>query len=83
MQYKNLRIKPVGHGLVLFDGWLPTLDTGVQVSENNTILFRFYEKPTNSNRALDKRTALGENQKVTILTQEVIRRLGNTTKGWM
>ena len=53
----------------------------MQVSENNTILFRFYEKPTNLNRTLDKRTALGENQKVTILTQEVIRRLGNTTEG--
>ena len=53
----------------------------MKISEENTILFRFYEKPSNSNRTVDKRTALGENQKVTILTQEVVRRLGNTIEG--
>ena len=61
-----------------FEGWLPTLDTSIKVSKDNRIIFKFYEKPTNSNRTLDKRTALSENQKVTILAQEVIRRLGNT-----
>ena len=63
------------------DGWLPTLDTAWKVSEDNSVLFKFWEKPTNTNRTLDKRTAMGENQKVTILTQEVIRRLGNTGEG--
>ena len=62
------------------DGWLPTLDTAVKVSPQNKILFRFYEKPTNSNRTLDKRTAMGEDQKIQVLTQEVVRRLGNTTE---
>ena len=62
------------------DGWLPTLDTSIQVSEDNRILFRFYENPTNSNRNLDKRTALCENQKMTILSQEMIRRLAELPK---
>ena len=63
------------------DGWLPTLDTAIRVSEDNKILFKFWEKPTNSNRTLDRRTAMGENQKLQVLTQEVIRRLGNTYEG--
>ena len=63
------------------DGWLPTLDTAIRVSEENKILFKFWEKPTNSNRTLDRRTAMGENQKLQVLTQEVIRRLGNTYEG--
>ena len=60
------------------DGWLPTLDTALRISEDNTVQFKFWEKPTNSRRTVDKRTAFGENQKVQILTQEVIRRMGNT-----
>ena len=63
------------------DGWLPTLDTAWKVSEDNCVLFKFWEKPTNTNRTLNKRTAMGENQKITILTQEVVRRLGNTMEG--
>ena len=63
------------------DSWLPTLDTAIRISEDNRVLFKFWEKPTNSNRTLDRRTAMGENQRVQILTQEVIRRLGNTIEG--
>ena len=63
------------------EGWLPTLDTEIKISPENMILFRYWEKPTNSNRTLDRRTAMGENSKMQILTQEVIRRLGNTCEG--
>ena len=63
------------------DKWLPTLDTALKISKDNQILFKFWEKPTNSRRMVDKRTAMGENQKVQILTQEVIRRLANTKDG--
>ena len=63
------------------EGWLPTLDTELKISEDNEILFRYWEKPTNSNRTLNKRTAMGENSKIQILTQEVVRRLGNTSEG--
>ena len=54
------------------DGWLPTLDTAMRISEDNRVLFRFWEKPTNSGRTVNKRTAFGENQKIQILTQEVL-----------
>ena len=63
------------------DGWLPTLDTAIRISEDNQILFKYWEKPTSSNRTIQMRTALGENQKIQILTQEMIRRLGNTMEG--
>ena len=60
------------------DWWLPTQDCAVRISEDNQILFKFWENTTNSTRVLDKRTAMGENQKVQILTQEFVRRLANT-----
>ena len=50
------------------DGWLPTLDTALRISEDNRVLFRFYKKPTNSSRILDKRTAMGKDKKNQILT---------------
>ena len=62
------------------EGWLPTLDTEMKVSEDNMVLFRYWEKTTKSNRTLNRRTAMGENPKIQILTQEVIRRLGNTSE---
>ena len=63
------------------DGWLATLDTSLKVDHNNQVLFRYWEKPTNTNRVVQKRTAMGENLKVQILTAEVIRRLANTAEG--
>ena len=60
------------------DGWLPTLDMALKVSPENKILFKFWEKPTNTNRTINKRSSMGENMKQQILTQEIIRRLGNT-----
>ena len=63
------------------DGWLATLDTSLKVDQYNQVLFRYWEKPTNTNRVVQKRTAMGENLKVQILTAEVIRRLANTADG--
>ena len=60
------------------DGWLPTLDTALRVTDQNQVAFKFWEKPTNCNRTLHMRTAMGENQKIQILTQEMIRRMANT-----
>ena len=60
------------------DGWLPTLDMALKVSPGNQILFKFWEKPTNTNRTINKRSSMGENMKQQILTQEIVRRLGNT-----
>ena len=52
----------------------------VRINEDNLVLFKFREKPTNNNKVLQKRSHMGENQKMTILTQEVIRRLRNTSE---
>ena len=40
------------------DGWLATLDTSLKVNKNNKVLFRYWEKPTNTNRVVQKRTAM-------------------------
>ena len=61
------------------DGWLPTLDTKLQVTAQNIILYHFYEKPTNPNTVLHLRTAMAEDSKITSLTNEVIRRLLTTS----
>ena len=60
------------------EGWLPTLDTQVRVEGNNMISFKYYEKPTVTNVMVQKRSAMGENSKVQILANEMMRRLGNT-----
>ena len=43
------------------------------------VLFRFWEKPTNTNLVVQQRTAMNENQKTQILTAEMIRRLANSS----
>ena len=50
----------------------------LKVSEDNIVQFKFWEKPTNANRTVQKRTAMSENPKIQILKQEMIRRLSNT-----
>ena len=54
------------------DGWLPTLDVALKISHENQILFKYWEKPTNSNRTIDKRSSMGENMRQQVLTQEII-----------
>ena len=67
--------KEVGEG----DGkWLATLDTEIRVEKDNIIRYRQFEKPTTTNTVLMKRSALEENAKVQILSNELARRLGNT-----
>ena len=36
------------------DGWLPTLDMALKVSPENQILFKYWEKPKNTNRTINK-----------------------------
>ena len=54
------------------------MDTQVRVEGNNMISFKYYEKPTVTNVMVQKRSAMGENSKVQILANEMMRRLGNT-----
>ena len=58
--------------------WLPTLDTQIRVEDNNTISYKFYEKPTTTNTMVPKRSALNENSKLQILANDLIRRLSHT-----
>ena len=59
-------------------GWLPTLDLQVRVEENNLVSFKYYEKPTVTNVMVQKRSAMGENEKVQILSNDMVRRLAST-----
>ena len=62
------------------DGLLPTLDSKLVVSDNNMIIYKFYEKPTNPNTVLHQRTAMAEDSKIRNLTNEVIRRMVTTSE---
>ena len=58
--------------------WLPTLDLQIRVEVTNKISYLYYEKPTTTNVMVQKKTALDENSKHQILSNDLIRRLGNT-----
>ena len=60
------------------DKWLPTLDMKLQVSGSNQVLHDFFEKPTSSNVTVQRRTAIGEDTKIQILSKDLIRRLKNS-----
>ena len=61
--------------------WLPTLDMKVKISNENKILFSYYEKEMAANTVLMERTAMDENQKQQVLAQETVRRMLNTSTG--
>ena len=61
------------------DRWLPTLDTKLRVDGSNQILYDFYEKPTSSNMTVQRRTAMGEDSKMQVLSNDLIRRLMNSS----
>merc|ERR1711973_238211 len=57
---------------------MPLLATEVRVAENNTIDYKFYEKPISSRYVMMRESAMSARVKMNTLTQEVIRRLRNT-----
>ena len=59
-------------------GWLPTLDTNLRVGEQNKIEYKFYEKETTTRRTVQRRTAMEENVKVKIVSNDLVRRLCNS-----
>ena len=61
------------------DGFLPVLDVKVQLSECGNIIYQFFEKPTKHPKVILADSALSWQQKRTILTQEALRRLRNTS----
>ena len=62
------------------DKKLPVLDLKVWLSETDELLHEFYEKPTKNPRTILASSAISWHQKRTILTQESIRRLKNTSE---
>ena len=63
------------------DGWLPTLDVALKVTPENQIAYKFYEKPEGARSTIQFKSAMGENAKHQILSQEMVRRLLNTSQG--
>ena len=58
------------------DGWLPTLDLSLAVDKDTSLVkWRFYEKPTCSQKTVQKRSAMGETTKAQILSNDMVRRL--------
>ena len=62
------------------DGWLPTLDTSLQVDKRNRVMYKFYEKPMCSSVTVQRRTAMGEDSKIQVVSNDLIRRLLNNAE---
>ena len=62
------------------DNKLPVLDVKVCVNSENKILHDFYEKPTRNPKVILASSALSWAQKRSIHTQEILRRLKNTSE---
>ena len=61
-----------------FCGWLPTLDTQIQIGEDNQVYYKYFEKDTCSKRTVQAKTAMNENTKIQILSNDTVRRLLTT-----
>ena len=60
------------------DKWLPTLDTSLRIGSNNTVEYKYFEKPTTTNTTVRKTSAMSENTKLQCLSNDLVRRLMNT-----
>ena len=61
------------------DGMMPILDVKVKIGPKNEVVHDFYEKPTKNQRVVLATSALSWTQKRSIHTQEILRRLKNTS----
>ena len=59
-------------------GKLPTLDTQIWM-EGKKLMYEFYEKPMSAKTVIRRNSALSENTKVASLSQDLIRRMKNTS----
>ena len=62
------------------DNYMPTLDLKCRLTSENKVVFQFYEKETTSRYCVMAKSAMGDQSKIAILTQEVNRRLLNTSE---
>ena len=75
--YGNLKVE-MEHAEQFEDRTLPTLDFRMWV-QNNKILYSFYQKPVANKCVIHKDSALGMNMKIASHTQNLIRRMKNTS----
>ena len=52
------------------DWWLPTLDCSLRVDEDNTVLYKFYEKETSSDHTVRRNTAMNEDNKIKVVSNK-------------
>ena len=64
----------------MFDGWLPTLDLKIRMTEENKCLFLYFEKSMTPDMVLHSRSAMPEATRRSTLNQELIRRMVNTSE---
>ena len=57
--------------------WLPTLDTKLKVVDNCRIEHNYFEKEMKTPLVIMNRSAMGQQQRHSILSNELIRRLSN------
>ena len=62
------------------DRYMPTLDFKARLKEDKKVTHQFFEKPTTSKYCVMAQSAMGDQAKIDILTQEVNRRLLNTSE---
>ena len=62
------------------NGKMPVLDIGVWMSEENYIMYEHYEKPMSCKKVMHAESAISPSCKKSVHTQEVLRRLFNSSK---
>ena len=62
------------------DKWLPMLDTRLRVTGSNQVSHGYYEKPTNSNVTIQMRSAMTQDSKIQVLSNDLVRRLKNNSE---
>ena len=60
------------------DAALPTLDTKVWI-EGGRLLYTYFEKPMANKKVMARKSAMGENMKIASLSQDLVRRMKNTS----
>ena len=53
-----------------FNGWLPTLDTCLRVTDSNIIEYKYYEKDTCCKQTVHAKSAMNYNTKIQILSND-------------
>ena len=63
------------------DNKVAIFDLKVNLDQNGNVVHNFYEKPTKHPQVILANSAISYHQKITIMTQEAIRRMKNTNSG--